>query len=56
MNVTRDYRSGTITITMAPDEFTETVEWLELASPADGATADWRKWHDEVMPPAAADE
>lgn len=43
-------RSGRVTLTMTPDEFTETVEWLESVGPHDGATRDWRAEHDRVMP------
>lgn len=37
-------------ITMTPSEFTETVEWLETVDPHDGATKDWRREHDRIMP------
>jgi hypothetical protein len=50
MTVEYDARRGRITITMTPNEFTETVEWLETVDPSDGATNDWRAEHDRVMP------
>lgn len=57
MIVTRDYRrGGGINIKMDVDEFVETVEWLEMVDPRDGATRDWRKALDRVVPPNEDDE
>lgn len=45
-----DHRRRVVMITMTPSEFTETVEWLETVDPHDGATKDWRREHDRIMP------
>lgn len=55
MRVSRDARTGVVTIEMASSEFTETVEWLEAVDPTDGATKDWRAEHDRVMPTVEED-
>jgi hypothetical protein len=40
---------------MTFEEFRETVEWLELTSPHDSATAEWRAELDRLEPPGVAD-
>lgn len=35
---------------MSTEEFTETVEWLEVTSPHDAATEHWREMHDDLFP------
>ena len=45
-----NFRDREVTITMTPTEFTETVEWLECIADHDGATHEWRREHNRVMP------
>lgn len=47
----RDYRDGTVYLTMTDEEFHQTVEWLEVVAPEDRATADWRRELDHQYPP-----
>lgn len=51
-----DARTGRITLLMDRDEFTETVEWLEMVDGHDGATLDWRKEHDRLFPSSPQDD
>jgi hypothetical protein len=60
VRATRDYRwnaraGGRVTVDMTFEEFRETVEWLELTSPHDSATAEWRAELDRLEPPGVAD-
>lgn len=51
MIVERDYRDNTVHVTMGFLEFCETVEWLELIAPRDGATEEWRQQLRKIDPP-----
>jgi hypothetical protein len=56
VRATRDYRwnvlaGGRVTVEMTLTEFRETVEWLEMIDPHDGATRDWRAELDRIDPP-----
>lgn len=57
MIVKRDYRlGGGVMIKMTADEFRETVEWLEMLDPHDGATQEWRQALDRVDPPKSEED
>jgi hypothetical protein len=52
----RDFRYGTVTLTLTMSEFREHVEWLEEIADGDGCTKDWRASLNEVDPPEVAAE
>jgi len=59
MIVHRDHRIRRgldVEIKMTLAEFRETVEWLEIVDPNDGATKNWRAWLDEIDPVMSASE
>lgn len=56
MNVSRDFRTGRVSIEMSLDSMRETVEWLELLDPRDAATQEWRAAYDEIAPREEAED
>lgn len=56
MRAALDGRARVVTLTMSLGEFREHVEWLELLSPHDGCTHDWRAALDHIDPPDDEDD